>query len=250
MIGKFFYPHSLSVIGILTIRIGRAGLVIRARADLVFALLARELRIPIEPYVHNSVLSLVVRPVGSGENRRAKFGKILFGLQTGLGLDKELRMPIPFVREVSYDVNGHDFFPFESNQDLACALDCSNLKDPVLTIRAKFKLLNNETEFIELKYVGDEVSESKSIIVNRVEYADDAEKHVNFVLEKANDAALNMAYLESDDVNIWFMVDDKKLRHYRCTICNTAQIFRGGAHASKNFAKHVRSCLAKQFKTA
>ena len=226
----------------------RAGLVIRAPADMVFALLAKELEIPIEPYVHNSLITFVARPASDVARRIGKFGNVLFGLRTALGADDDMKMPIPFIQNIVYTVNGFEFSSFQNEKDLACTANCSDIADSVLTISAKLTLLDNRNEFFELKYVGDKVSISKSIIVSKVKYTDEAEKYINIVNKKAKDTALNKAYLRRDNICIWYMVD-KKSRHYRCTICGTERLFRGGRNVAANLTNHVESCLSKQFDT-
>lgn len=220
-----------------------AGLIIRARADTVFALLARELRLGLHLFVRDFNLTLATRvsPLdrvsGHGAPRRLRVG-----LHTERGADDEkIAMRIPFVSAVRYVIFDEKLGPFQPPDCLACDVNvgCDASKQPV-HIKARVWLVDGRFLDMSVNYVGRDVLNTQRVPIDPIKYGQLRDYEIGLIDRKAAEHSCNWAHVLKD-ARSWFMHAEKRW-HLECVVCGTV-IFGGGPHWAKNSKQHLEDCL-------
>lgn len=223
---------------------GDAGLVIRARSDTVFALLARELRLALRPYERKVTLSLAAR---SREQEPAEpgtmLGRVLFGVHSARGGDdSELSMRIPYVTGVTYELLGQKYEAYSAPEDLACGADISrDTKEGPVRITANVRLENGRSVSLGVDYSGEDTSASTTIALGAIDIRQRRDYETNLIDRTAVDRSCNVSHMKKN-FRSWFMQAEKK-QHLECVLCGHVT-FVGGMHWARRCKDHVIECIS------
>lgn len=211
-----------------------AGSVIRARCDTVFALLADYLGIKVPNWNHTSEITLYARPKDAES--------LFFGVHTENGADDEkISLRIPWVKSISYFLDGAVFEPGGGGSRKSCTTNASLVvfkKSAV--VRAEIRLWDDKTVDLELNYDGERISCAKTINVRSVSYDAVGENEMKLVKSKASDALINWNHFKRD-LKSW-IVYNKKGRYVDCMFCGKG-LYVGGGPWQRAASKHLSGCL-------